>query len=85
MSDLHFGERVIVSTHSRLKAAGACYFGQTVFVDRVSTHSRLKAAGFAVHRLHDFLEVSTHSRLKAAGGRMSSRVFTIRWFQHTAA
>ena len=56
----------IVSTHSRLKAAGK----KQMDSHRrriVSTHSRLKAAGYPnlVHVL--CVVVSTHSRLKAAG------------------
>ena len=35
---------IMVSTHSRLKAAGEDYQG-AIFVVDVSTHSRLKAAG----------------------------------------
>ena len=37
-------EHLLVSTHSRLKAAGAVECAQS-FVNAVSTHSRLKAAG----------------------------------------
>ena len=35
---------ILVSTHSRLKAAGSHLYGNHDFA-RVSTHSRLKAAG----------------------------------------
>ena len=56
----------IVSTHSRLKAAGNAHF--VLDVDNaVSTHSRLKAAGNAHFVLDVDNAVSTHSRLKAAG------------------
>ena len=34
----------VVSTHSRLKAAGYLYFSRR-WAHKVSTHSRLKAAG----------------------------------------
>ena len=40
----------MVSTHSRLKAAGFQAFTR-VFVVNVSTHSRLKAAGVGLNRL----------------------------------
>ena len=40
----------VVSTHSRLKAAGIAMQHLTLN-NSVSTHSRLKAAGFYVHRL----------------------------------
>ena len=56
----------VVSTHSRLKAAGAIS-RFLHWASLVSTHSRLKAAGIAACRLGGFLFVSTHSRLKAAG------------------
>ena len=57
---------VIVSTHSRPKAAGilqilACH--QHI----VSTHSRPKAAGHGIFQLSMTYPVSTHSRPKAAG------------------
>ena len=38
-------EALVVSTHSRLKAAGSSEFQTTLHIN-VSTHSRLKAAGF---------------------------------------
>ena len=73
----------IVSTHSRLKAAGEI---QQVLlsVAVVSTHSRLKAAGRrGACVIADGL-VSTHSRLKAAAWQLS--MMTVRcMFQHTAA
>ena len=57
---------VLVSTHSRLKAAGlSCSPPTSVFL--VSTHSRLKAAGQKLLREIQVKKVSTHSRLKAAG------------------
>ena len=58
----------LVSTHSRLKAAGCCRWGFRL-CDTVSTHSRLKAAGHltTITKVACVL-VSTHSRLKAAGG-----------------
>ena len=59
--------RLIVSTHSRLKAAGTAWAALQVFY-QVSTHSRLKAAGPNSGLSRRALFVSTHSRLKAAGG-----------------
>ena len=64
---------ILVSTHSRLKAAG---IGKTWFCHTgyVSTHSRLKAAG-AVRGGNDAqIAVSTHSRLKAAGRQHRGRI-----------
>ena len=58
---------ITVSTHSRLKAAGApmALAGQAW---AVSTHSRLKAAGVCAQFQEKAKRiVSTHSRLKAAG------------------
>ena len=56
----------MVSTHSRLKAAGGESLQYGVFQD-VSTHSRLKAAGCCICCSSLSVNVSTHSRLKAAG------------------
>ena len=56
----------LVSTHSRLKAAGQ-QAGSNLEMIAVSTHSRLKAAGMACRSIHTRKIVSTHSRLKAAG------------------
>ena len=56
----------MVSTHSRLKAAGTEYT-RRVGCPVVSTHSRLKAAGNEPERAARESRVSTHSRLKAAG------------------
>ena len=57
---------LIVSTHSRPKAAGSLYFigFSAIFV---STHSRPKAAGNFYSSFGDKVVVSTHSRPKAAG------------------
>ena len=73
----------IVSTHSRLKAAGG-YLNRYKGVTGVSTHSRLKAAGSLSGKpsLHSL--VSTHSRLKAAVLIIVS-FMALRLFQHTAA
>ena len=61
----------MVSTHSRLKAAG--YGGRfKCHALRVSTHSRLKAAGYIRANGHITSLVSTHSRLKAAGLKLRS-------------
>ena len=73
----------MVSTHSRLKAAGRdlnTTGKQTV----VSTHSRLKAAGLRADGSRGYMAVSTHSRLKAAGGG-GLVVKVEELFQHTAA
>ena len=73
----------MVSTHSRLKAAGrrrAGGKGRGV----VSTHSRLKAAGTTPKKWGSHKYVSTHSRLKAAGFALVIKLMDI-WFQHTAA
>ena len=57
---------LMVSTHSRLKAAGVAFlFPVQSFA--VSTHSRLKAAGDIGWDDTKIVDVSTHSRLKAAG------------------
>ena len=62
----------MVSTHSRLKAAGR--YGFAVRLCRnVSTHSRLKAAGRPPESGRMGYQVSTHSRLKAAGDRQAAR------------
>ena len=74
---------LIVSTHSRLKAAGTRVQGLQV-IDNVSTHSRLKAAGRKRSCRLSFQQVSTHSRLKAAG--TGNPIIVIdKPFQHTAA
>ena len=64
------GASVIVSTHSRLKAAGVSP-DHVVDISIVSTHSRLKAAGHCPNNIPMATIVSTHSRLKAAGYRAS--------------
>ena len=58
----------IVSTHSRLKAAGLRNI-RFLHLSKVSTHSRLKAAGTHALDADSRQKVSTHSRLKAAGRR----------------
>ena len=73
----------MVSTHSRLKAAGLDGVSQALGTV-VSTHSRLKAAGKKFCWNVSQQIVSTHSRLKAAGCQMLlSKTHTP--FQHTAA
>ena len=59
-------EAIVVSTHSRPKAAGwaASHIGDH---ENVSTHSRPKAAGQKLKPLRRIIQVSTHSRPKAAG------------------
>ena len=73
----------VVSTHSRLKAAGWERYGFGID-GIVSTHSRLKAAGEygATYGQEDL--VSTHSRLKAAGSEIIPTPNKGQ-FQHTAA
>ena len=56
----------LVSTHSRLKAAGDSKTLKPL-IFQVSTHSRLKAAGGCCLFPSLAVSVSTHSRLKAAG------------------
>ena len=61
----------MVSTHSRLKAAGSDSL-DTLNKNLVSTHSRLKAAGSIKPETCRDWAVSTHSRLKAAGASLKS-------------
>ena len=80
---LLFFSFLMVSTHSRPKAAGfskAAIHGYVV----VSTHSRPKAAGPSQEAEKLGKSVSTHSRPKAAG-RLINTTFALVWFQHTAA
>ena len=76
-------EAIVVSTHSRLKAAGE---GEELPESdfEVSTHSRLKAAGVVAPIKVSKPLVSTHSRLKAAGVWTLPKTFSTA-FQHTAA
>ena len=60
---------MLVSTHSRLKAADA-HIQHGVVVVAVSTHSRLKAAVQTGYTSAIGKVVSTHSRLKAAEVRL---------------
>ena len=73
----------VVSTHSRLKAAGE-QAAKYDYAGLVSTHSRLKAAGLSDGLPLSAGWVSTHSRLKAAGPAHGCSVMERR-FQHTAA
>ena len=74
---------LLVSTHSRLKAAGIR--GRWIrLLWLVSTHSRLKAAGAPVAKAESPYSVSTHSRLKAAGFACVAEA-AAGVFQHTAA
>ena len=57
---------LMVSTHSRPKAAGVVVAGQGNQITFVSTHSRPKAAGCMIYQNEPPRVVSTHSRLKAA-------------------
>ena len=68
-----------VSTHSRLKAAGATLFG--LYPEKnVSTHSRLKAAGKTFWASSIITTVSTHSRLKAAGTQRKKQTLNTKRF-----
>ena len=60
---------VIVSTHSRPKAAGGASTTDDTDEFSVSTHSRPKAAGTIAEYMGKSRAVSTHSRPKAAGYR----------------
>ena len=83
MIDVHL-RSLIVSTHSRLKAAG--YISKHINSRLpVSTHSRLKAAGEPSGKTLLFKQVSTHSRLKAAGSVNQVCFSYFGRFQHTAA
>ena len=75
---------VIVSTHSRLKAAGIHQVLHS-YKQNVSTHSRLKAAGPYPNTYRHYDHVSTHSRLKAAGTKSAPPRRDAAKFQHTAA
>ena len=75
--------KLLVSTHSRLKAAGKMYYIDNNLAV-VSTHSRLKAAGGVRGTRPPAPTVSTHSRLKAAG-KPKRKCKRRAWFQHTAA
>ena len=74
---------LLVSTHSRPKAAGS---NLPIFcpLDDVSTHSRPKAAGRKIISLCVIIAVSTHSRPKAAVQRFCLSVKDV-LFQLTAA
>ena len=74
---------ILVSTHSRLKAAGYINKAKTA-TEAVSTHSRPKAAGWLQLCGRPRLHVSTHSRPKAAGTGLDAPKKWA-WFQHTAA
>ncbi|EFC86905.1 hypothetical protein NEIMUCOT_06684 [Neisseria mucosa ATCC 25996] len=67
MIDVHL-RGLIVSTHSRPKAAGP-HKRQDQVRSNVSTHSRPKAAGIKGLKIPHTYIVSTHSRPKAAGIR----------------
>ena len=77
--------QIVVSTHSRLKAAGVSRAVSACGNFAVSTHSRLKAAGISTLKILKERDVSTHSRLKAAGLRCGLKPVSLGQFQHTAA
>ena len=62
---------VLVSTHSRPKAAGQV-IAELLIPEEVSTHSRPKAAGQMNGGAGKLDKVSTHSRPKAAGASLKS-------------
>ena len=64
--------QILVSTHSRPKAAGVRYRPPKTN-PKVSTHSRPKAAGIIKILAFDLSVVSTHSRPKAAGESLHRR------------
>ena len=76
---------MVVSTHSRLKAAGRRLIFRGLGNGFVSTHSRLKAAGELLKDSGTLSHVSTHSRLKAAGEGFYFLPACHVAFQHTAA
>ena len=81
---INYNDRtVIVSTHSRPKAAGSKRQRNSPPV-AVSTHSRPKAAGYFRRLFALFGIVSTHSRPKAAGALFMPALVAYRMFQHTA-
>ena len=75
---------LLVSTHSRPKAAGTVGCKHR-YHQAVSTHSRPKAAGTPDTAAGLSRLVSTHSRPKAAGGHLVSRQVPPSRFQLTAA
>ena len=75
---------MLVSTHSRPKAAGTVGCKHR-YHQAVSTHSRPKAAGTPDTAAGLSRLVSTHSRPKAAGGHLVSRQVPPSRFQLTAA
>ena len=77
---------LIVSTHSRLKAADRAEFERKA-IYAVSTHSRLKAAGIEVFDADRFYNLRRFNTQPPEGGcRFCHRpFFQSFWFQHTAA
>ena len=73
MADENVRSRIVVSTHSRPKAAGLRRH-PSQHTPVVSTHSRPKAAGRCVCQRGNADAVSTHSRPKAAGGAVADDV-----------
>ena len=77
---------LVVSTHSRPKAAARCGAAASFDAGRnVSTHSRPKAAARKIITLILGGVVSTHSRPKAAAPLLRDKETKHGWFQHTAA
>ena len=75
---------VLVSTHSRPKAAGLTSPITDFDVMFQHTAARRRLVESVVFT-HDDLSVSTHSRPKAAGQARCRKLFSNSWFQHTAA
>ena len=84
MLESTFSTPNVVSTHSRLKAAGFA-FGQPVKTIYVSTHSRLKAAGHPIGNKGGHIQ--GFNTQPPEGGWLSKFAFLILSgrFQHTAA
>ena len=75
---------VIVSTHSRPKAAGAMYYGISTVIE-VSTHSRPKAAGTATIPF-SYALTGFNTQPPEGGWAIRKSPYSNAWlFQHTAA
>ena len=74
----------LVSTHSRLKAAGNRFSNRLFLVDCFNTQPPKGGWLGDTSSIYEVLYVSTHSRLKAAGLKSLTST-AIRSFQHTAA
>ena len=79
---LHDSGLVVVSTHSRPKAA-ATDARRCLALSGVSTHSRPKAAAYLLRQPRRVLQVSTHSRPKAAAVVISDLALAVRVSTHS--